>query len=278
MPDLSDIDYEAISAYLDDELNPIDRAALETRLSTEPDLRTEMNALHQIRQAVAQLPTLTAPRDFRLTPAMLTARPASPPPVKLRPPQRSWLGSAAAAAAVVVAGGAVLFSSQLSGTTPPETVAQVASVPTHTSGRESVTPTVEAFLAAPLPAVAQPLPTMTPSTAEVPDGGTGAVSIKASSTSEPLLDEATTGAVANAEIMQEMVGSELEMTSESEFDTAEETNDTVAVPLAAMIATSPVADLAEGGVLRAPAARQQLESLALAWLTTLVDALRALLP
>jgi anti-sigma factor RsiW len=70
---LTDLDYELLSAYLDDALTAAERSALETRLQTEAALRTELDALRQTVTLVRGLPPLTAPRNFTLTPAMLRA-------------------------------------------------------------------------------------------------------------------------------------------------------------------------------------------------------------
>ena len=70
MPALKHADLELLSAYLDDALPPEDRAALERRLAAEPDLRAELAALRAVVDRVRALPTLTAPRDFRLDPAV----------------------------------------------------------------------------------------------------------------------------------------------------------------------------------------------------------------
>lgn len=62
-------DIELLSAYLDNELRAKDRAALDSRLVTDPELRA---ALEDLRRTVALLraaPLLRPPRDFTLDPA-----------------------------------------------------------------------------------------------------------------------------------------------------------------------------------------------------------------
>jgi anti-sigma factor RsiW len=68
---VTDQDYERLSAYLDGALNDSERLALETRLSAEASLRRELEALRQTVNLVHQLPPLKAPRNFTLTPAMV---------------------------------------------------------------------------------------------------------------------------------------------------------------------------------------------------------------
>ena len=67
-------DLDTLSAYLDDQLPAAERAALEARLSDEPDLRAELESLRAVKLALASLPPLRAPRNLTLTAAQ--ARPA----------------------------------------------------------------------------------------------------------------------------------------------------------------------------------------------------------
>jgi anti-sigma factor RsiW len=68
---LSDRDYELLSAYLDGALAAAERQALEQRLAVEPALRAELAALQETVTLLNQLPPRRAPRDFTLTPAMV---------------------------------------------------------------------------------------------------------------------------------------------------------------------------------------------------------------
>lgn len=74
MPALSPADLELLSAYLDDELTPAERAALERRLREEADLRAELEALRQVVALTRQITPLRAPRDYRLDPAVYGRR------------------------------------------------------------------------------------------------------------------------------------------------------------------------------------------------------------
>ncbi len=74
MPALSPADLELLSAYLDDELTPAERAALERRLHEEADLRAELEALRQVVALTRQVSPLRAPRDYRLDPAVYGRR------------------------------------------------------------------------------------------------------------------------------------------------------------------------------------------------------------
>ncbi len=94
MPGLKPADLELLSAYLDDALPAADRMTLESRLTADPALRAELEALRGVVQRVQALPVLKAPRDFRLDPAihgnpMVHARPAA-----VMPPRRAILSRA----------------------------------------------------------------------------------------------------------------------------------------------------------------------------------------
>ena len=67
-------DYEALSAYLDNELQPRERARLETELKHSAELRRELAELRQTRALLRAQPRLRSPRNFTLTPAMAGAR------------------------------------------------------------------------------------------------------------------------------------------------------------------------------------------------------------
>ena len=63
-------DWEATSAYIDDELSPQDRARFEARLNAEPELRSLLEDLKRTRTLVRSLEPVRAPRNFSLTPEM----------------------------------------------------------------------------------------------------------------------------------------------------------------------------------------------------------------
>jgi anti-sigma factor RsiW len=63
-------DGEILSAYLDGQLTPRERAHLEKRLREEPQLRNALGELHRTRAILRSQPRLRAPRNFMLTPQM----------------------------------------------------------------------------------------------------------------------------------------------------------------------------------------------------------------
>lgn len=100
-------DIELISTYLDGQLTGAERLAFENRLQNDSDLRRQVAEMRQTVALLKALPTLTAPRNFTLTPAMVRAK---------QPPRRitytfSMLSAAAAILMIVV--GFTLFSTQL---------------------------------------------------------------------------------------------------------------------------------------------------------------------
>lgn len=63
-------DWEAVSAYLDHELNEKERIQIEARLKREPDLYAALEGLRRTRLVLRLIPNLRAPRNFTLTASM----------------------------------------------------------------------------------------------------------------------------------------------------------------------------------------------------------------
>ncbi len=110
---LTERDYELLSAYIDGELPDSERLALERRLQEEDFLQRELAALQQSVTLINHLPTLRAPRDFTLDASMVELRPRlvqKPPPKHrlLRIPSPSMMSAVAAVFVVVFAGIIVL--------------------------------------------------------------------------------------------------------------------------------------------------------------------------
>jgi hypothetical protein len=113
MADLTEQDYDQLSAYIDGMLSPSEQTALEARLEEDPDLREELDALRATVALIKGLPEMQAPRDFTLTAEMIAPRPldsdASRGGGNIRPfPLLSLLS--AAAAFVLIAVGIVLLT------------------------------------------------------------------------------------------------------------------------------------------------------------------------
>jgi anti-sigma factor RsiW len=71
-------DLELLSSYLDGQLKPSDSARLETRLTSDPNLRSVLDDLRAARGLLRQLPMRKAPRNFTLTPQMVGRKPPLP--------------------------------------------------------------------------------------------------------------------------------------------------------------------------------------------------------
>ncbi len=67
-------DFERLSAYIDNQLSPAEKAALEARLAQEPQLRAGLEDLRQTVRVLRNLPTVKPPRSFTLTPEQAGAR------------------------------------------------------------------------------------------------------------------------------------------------------------------------------------------------------------
>src|SRR5438128_2566349 len=106
---LSDQDFELLSAYLDDQLSPSARAALEQRLAAEPSLRAALDELQQTTTLLKAAPRLIPPRNFTLDPVRYGRR----VPWWARSGAMQLIGAVGAAASVVlIILGVVLTSGQ----------------------------------------------------------------------------------------------------------------------------------------------------------------------
>jgi hypothetical protein len=71
---LSPRDWQQLSDFLDNQLNPREKADLEKRLVERADLRTGLEELKQTRAVLQAAPHRRAPRNFTLKPEMIPAR------------------------------------------------------------------------------------------------------------------------------------------------------------------------------------------------------------
>jgi hypothetical protein len=67
-------DLETLSAYLDDQISPKERANLEARLREDPALNSTLSDLRQTRSILNAAPRAKAPRNLTLTPEMAGIR------------------------------------------------------------------------------------------------------------------------------------------------------------------------------------------------------------
>jgi hypothetical protein len=100
---------EQLSAYLDGQLNETEKRQIESRLSSEPELREKYDGLWKTKQLFSRLPRVRAPRSFILTPEMVKVRKAKRPfTVTIR-----WATSVAAILLVVMFGAEFLLGNPL---------------------------------------------------------------------------------------------------------------------------------------------------------------------
>lgn len=91
-----------LSAYMDDELTPAEKAMVEARLLAEKALHQELEELRAVSALLRQMPLLKAPRSYAL-----------PVAAKRRViPWRGWLPAAAAALVLVIFGAVLLRSGE----------------------------------------------------------------------------------------------------------------------------------------------------------------------
>ena len=67
-------DFERLSAYIDNQLSPAEKADLEARLAKEADLQATLTELRRTVRALRSLPAVKPPRSFTLTPEQVPQR------------------------------------------------------------------------------------------------------------------------------------------------------------------------------------------------------------
>jgi hypothetical protein len=60
-------DFDRLSAYIDNQLSPADKAKLDARLQREPELKAALTELRRLTRALRSLPTVKPPRNFTLS-------------------------------------------------------------------------------------------------------------------------------------------------------------------------------------------------------------------
>jgi len=133
-------DLELLSAYLDGELSESERAALESRLDSEPALRDALDDLRRTVQILKAAPAIKPPRNFTLDPARYRRR----APWWARYNTMRLAGALGAFASVVLIALGV-FSMSMSGSPAPaaSNFSGVAIVPSATVGLQDKTYSAE---------------------------------------------------------------------------------------------------------------------------------------
>src|SRR4051812_14457266 len=106
---MSELEPDMLSAYLDGELSPDERAAVEAQLAASADWRAELAEVRSTRDALRGLPLREARVGFwdavrehveAVEPVVDDTAPVGPVPIPAAPSRRRWAWVAAAAAAV----------------------------------------------------------------------------------------------------------------------------------------------------------------------------------
>lgn len=96
---------EQLSAFLDGQLSETEKRQVESRLSSEPELREQYEGLRKTKLLFSRIPRVPAPRSFALTPEMVKVRQKKQPlTTTLR-----WATSVAAILLVVMFGAEFLL-------------------------------------------------------------------------------------------------------------------------------------------------------------------------
>lgn len=115
-------DLDQLSAYLDNALAAEDRAAFETRLAADADLRRELERLRLTKNLIGTLPLLRPPRPLTLTRDMV-----APPRVLVFPATVAFSAMSAAAAIIVLLTGVLLLATGRADQ-PTANIAQMATM------------------------------------------------------------------------------------------------------------------------------------------------------
>ncbi|MCB9437688.1 MAG: hypothetical protein H6673_11995 [Anaerolineales bacterium] len=102
----------ALSAYIDNQLSPTERVALEQRLQQDTRLRAELESLQATVVLVRSLPTLKAPRNFTLDPAEFAKSKPSARIISLNTRWVSRVAGLASVAALLLVVFAVMLGGQ----------------------------------------------------------------------------------------------------------------------------------------------------------------------
>ena len=141
-------DFDRLSAYIDNQLSPGEKAGLEQRLGREPELRQALDELRLTVRAVRALPTVKPPRNFTLTPAQagLPARGAQRRPGGLFGPLRLAATFSALAFAVVI-GTDLATNSWTLATAPAQDAVLTTANGQGAAAEEALTPSAESEMA-----------------------------------------------------------------------------------------------------------------------------------
>lgn len=123
-------DYELISAYLDNQLGSKERAQFEVRLKADPMLQKELHEIGKTRLLVRSLPKLRAPHNYFVTPTMTSKVRSKPVPVHPGLRLAPTMGIVSAIATILLV--SVIFSGTLLTASKPVALAPAPVLPQET--------------------------------------------------------------------------------------------------------------------------------------------------
>jgi anti-sigma factor RsiW len=107
-------DIEQLSAFLDGQLNQVQKTRLEARLHADPAMAEALEELRQVRTMLHRTPHRHAPRNFTLTPKMAGIR----APVPRLVPALSWASAVATLLFIFTLGSSLLGNLTLGAAAP----------------------------------------------------------------------------------------------------------------------------------------------------------------
>lgn len=150
---ISEQDFERLSAYIDNQLSPAEKSALDARLSREPELRATLLELRRQVRALRDLPRLKPPRSFTLTPAQAQALRRPAPGLPSFFPALRLATSLSAVAFAILTGLSVMSPAARPLALAPAAAPEAARQTAADAGGAALAETDMAPLAAPAPGV-----------------------------------------------------------------------------------------------------------------------------
>ena len=120
-----------LSAYLDGQLSSKDIARLQVRLKDDRQMQVALEELRMTREALRSLPRLRAPRNFTLTPEMVSRRAGRRPAA--RRPAYPVFGFASLVASLLLV--FVFVADRMSFANTAQTAGAPECCPVHANGR-----------------------------------------------------------------------------------------------------------------------------------------------
>lgn len=170
---ITSLDYERLSAYLDNQLVGKECIRMEERLIADPELRKQLQELEKTRLLLRELPRLRAPRNFYISPESVSK------PVGVRPSFKLFPAYGIVSAIATILLVMVIFADRLISTSGPVALAPAEVAPAESFVVEQEVARSEAATSSPVEAApnammesqVQVLPTSPAAVAKVGEPG-----------------------------------------------------------------------------------------------------------